>query len=41
MRNGRVVEHGDTERIFTSPRTDYTRQFLAAIAGRGLTRPGG
>ncbi|GAA1843801.1 dipeptide ABC transporter ATP-binding protein [Microlunatus capsulatus] len=31
MRAGLVVESGPTEQIFTDPRTDYTRELLAAI----------
>jgi len=30
MYEGRIVEEGQTERIFTSPRADYTRKLLAA-----------
>jgi microcin C transport system ATP-binding protein len=30
MQNGRVVEQGDAERIFSAPQTDYTRALFAA-----------
>ncbi len=30
MRNGKVVEEGSSERIFTAPETDYTKALLAA-----------
>ncbi|OBI74458.1 dipeptide ABC transporter ATP-binding protein [Mycobacterium asiaticum] len=33
MRAGRVVEHADTEAVFTSPGHEYTRQLLEAIPG--------
>lgn len=33
MRDGKVVERGSTEEIFTSPRDAYTRQLLDAIPG--------
>jgi peptide/nickel transport system ATP-binding protein len=31
MRQGRIVEQGDTEAVYTHPGTDYTRALLAAI----------
>lgn len=31
MQNGKLVEEGDTEEIFSSPRESYTQQLLAAI----------
>ncbi|MEO7121566.1 MAG: ABC transporter ATP-binding protein, partial [Lacisediminihabitans sp.] len=30
MREGRVLESGDTEAVFTSPQHEYTRELLAA-----------
>lgn len=30
MRNGRIVERGETERIFATPENDYTRMLLGA-----------
>jgi microcin C transport system ATP-binding protein len=33
MRGGKVVEQGPAERIFTSPREDYTKALLAAALG--------
>jgi microcin C transport system ATP-binding protein len=30
MRNGKVVERGTAERVFTHPETDYTRALMAA-----------
>ncbi|ORA10733.1 dipeptide ABC transporter ATP-binding protein [Mycobacterium asiaticum] len=33
MRAGRVVEHSDTEALFTQPAHEYTRQLLEAIPG--------
>jgi len=32
MKDGRVVESGDTERVFSVPEHPYTRQLLAAVA---------
>ncbi|MEA2320361.1 MAG: Oligopeptide/dipeptide transporter, C-terminal region, partial [Solirubrobacteraceae bacterium] len=29
MTDGRIVEQGTTERIFTAPEADYTRKLLA------------
>jgi len=34
MREGRVVEHGPTSRVLTTPHHDYTRRLLDAIPGR-------
>lgn len=31
MREGRIVEQGDTDRVFESPRHEYTRTLLSAI----------
>lgn len=31
MQKGRLIEEGETEQLFTSPRQEYTRQLLAAI----------
>ncbi|MFJ6567692.1 dipeptide ABC transporter ATP-binding protein [Streptomyces sp. NPDC091292] len=33
MRDGRVVESGDTDRILRSPRHPYTKELLAAVPG--------
>src|SRR6185437_7351986 len=30
MRNGKVVEHGPSEQIFTRPQTDYTKALISA-----------
>jgi peptide/nickel transport system ATP-binding protein len=42
MKDGRIVESGDVERIFTAPEHEYTRRLLAAVprldgAGRPLS----
>jgi peptide/nickel transport system ATP-binding protein len=39
MEKGRLVEAGSTDRVFDSPRQDYTRALLAAIPGARLELP--
>ncbi|HRC27407.1 MAG TPA: microcin ABC transporter ATP-binding protein, partial [Alphaproteobacteria bacterium] len=39
MKDGRVVESGPAERLFTAPRQDYTRALLSAALGMDTTRP--
>jgi ABC-type dipeptide/oligopeptide/nickel transport system ATPase component len=36
LRNGSVVEKGLTRAVFEAPESDYTRQLIEAIPGRGL-----
>jgi peptide/nickel transport system ATP-binding protein len=36
MHEGKVVESGDPDTIFRSPREEYTRQLIAAIPGQSL-----
>jgi microcin C transport system ATP-binding protein len=38
MRNGKVVEEGPSERIFTAPESDYTKALLAAAFNLEATR---
>jgi peptide/nickel transport system ATP-binding protein len=37
LNNGQVVESGDPDTIFRSPREEYTKQLIAAIPGHTLT----
>jgi peptide/nickel transport system ATP-binding protein len=36
MREGEVVEEGDTRRIYAHPQHAYTRELLAAVPGREI-----
>ena len=36
MRQGRIVEQGSVDQVFSSPTDDYTVGLLSAIAGRDL-----
>ena len=38
MKEGRVVEHAETEVLFKSPQTDYTRALIHAAALAGESR---
>jgi ABC-type microcin C transport system duplicated ATPase subunit YejF len=37
MKDGKVVEEGDTDRIFDDPHHDYTRRLMAAALGEEVT----
>jgi len=39
MRDGAVVEQGETSEIFANPRNDYTRALFAAVPGHGWVPP--
>ena len=34
MKNGKIVEQGETESIFTAPKTEYAKKLINAIPGR-------
>ncbi|SCY94431.1 ABC transporter ATP-binding protein [Paracoccus tibetensis] len=38
MHKGRIVEHGPPSQIFQTPRSDYTRELVAAIPGEDFQR---
>jgi microcin C transport system ATP-binding protein len=40
MRHGRVVEHGDTERVFREPQQAYTRRLIDAAYNRTVNAGG-
>ena len=40
MKDGEVVEEGETAQVFLSPRHDYTRALLAAVPGRDWSAGG-
>jgi len=38
MKNGKLVEFGEADSVYTKPEMDYTRDLIAAIPGAGLTK---
>lgn len=36
MQRGKIVEEGDSDSIYKQPKTDYTRQLIDAIPGKGV-----
>ena len=39
MYNGKPVEMNDADTLFGHPQNDYTKKLIAALPGRGKTRP--
>ncbi len=39
MRKGKIVEEGDADSIYTTPKVEYTKQLIDAIPGRMTTPP--
>ena len=39
MQRGRIVEYGNTRRVFAEPQHDYTRALLAAVPGKDWQIP--
>ncbi len=39
MKDGRIVEQGETEKVFTDPQTDYAKMLIAAVPGRKSAAP--
>jgi len=35
MQNGKIVEIGDADEIYTHPKTEYTKTLIWAIPGKG------
>jgi len=36
MRQGEIVESATTDEVFENPKTEYTKELLAAIPGAGI-----
>jgi peptide/nickel transport system ATP-binding protein len=36
MHNGRIVETGNADQIYSHPKNEYTKNLVASIPGKGL-----
>jgi len=40
MNQGKIIEEGPSDKIYFSPKNEYTKKLIDAIPGKGISRIG-